>query len=365
MTRRNLLVAGVALAMYASGAAPVSAAQHTIVVTTTIQAALNAASPGDTVLVPPGIYHETVTVATSGLTIKGTRGAILDATGFSTGIRASSGSVTMGPDGFPVCPALGLHDLVVDGLTITGASFTGVFFRGVDGFAIRDGLYTGNGAYAVFPVCSRDGVIERIHAEGTRDGAIYVGDSWDVVVADNHVSASTAGIEIENSIGITVVRNQAVGNTAGIAVFSLPGLPVTASANILVADNTVTNNNLPNPIPFGSGAIGSIPTGTGILAVATQDTLITNNRVNRNDSGGIAVLAFSMPSGDPRFDPLPTNTVVSDNTVSSNGAAPDQVRSPVPGADLIHDGSGSGNCFEDNRFATSFPAGIEVLFACP
>jgi parallel beta-helix repeat protein len=224
---------------------------------------------------------------------------------------------------------------------------------------------TPSSIYAVFPVCSRDGVIERIHAEGTRDGAIYVGDSWDVVVADNHVSASTAGIEIENSIGITVVGNQAVGNTAGIAVFSLPGLPVTATANVLVADNTVTNNNLPNPIPFGSGAVGSIPTGTGILAVATQDTLITNNRVNRNDSGGIAVLAFSMPSGDPRFDPLPTNTVVSDNTVSSNGAAPDQVRSPVPGADLIHDGSGSGNCFEDNRFATSFPAGIEVLFACP
>jgi parallel beta-helix repeat protein len=366
MARRKLLMASAMLALYAGGAVlPANAAQHTIVVTTTIQAAVNAASPGDTVLVPAGVYHETVTIATSGLTIKGTRDAVLDATGFSVGIRASAGSITIGSDGYPVCPAFGLHDLAVDGLTITGASFTGVLFRGVDGFAIRDGIYTGNGAYAVFPICSRDGVIERIHADGTADGAIYVGDSWDVVVADNRVSASTAGIEIENSIGIKVVGNQAIGNTAGIVVFSLPGLPVTATANVLVADNTVTNNNLPNPIPFGSGIVGNIPTGTGILAVATQDTLITNNRVNRNDSGGIAVVAFSLPSGDPRFDPLPTHTVVSDNTVRSNGTAPDQVRSPIPGADLIYDGSGSGNCFEHNRFGTSFPAGIEGLFACP
>ena len=225
---RRMTLTFLSLALTLSATSPVlaTAADKAIVVTTTIQAAVDAASPGDTIVVPPGIYHETVTVTTSGLTIRGTRDAVLDAAGFTVGIRASSGPNTPGPDGFPVCPAFVLHDLTIDGLTIRNASFTGVLFRGVDGFAIRNGAYSGNAAYAVFPICSRDGIIERNHVEGTTDGAIYVGNSSDVVVADNHASASTVGIEIENSIGITVRNNRATGNSAGIAVFSLPGLPI-------------------------------------------------------------------------------------------------------------------------------------------
>ena len=196
---------------------------------------------------------------------------MLDAAGFAVGIRASAGPNTVGPDGFPVCPAFGLHDLTIDGLTIRNASFTGILFRGVDGFAIRNGAYSGNAAYAVFPICSRDGIIERNHVEGTTDGAIYVGNSWDVVVADNYASASTVGIEIENSIGITVRNNRATGNSAGIAVFSLPGLPIAQTSDIVITGNTTSGNNLPNPIPPGSDPIGSVPTGSGILSIATNE----------------------------------------------------------------------------------------------
>ena len=88
--------------------------------------------------------------------------------------------------------------------------------------------------------------------EGTEDGAIYVGNSWDVVVADNHASASTVGIEIENAIGITVRNNRATGNSAGIAVFSLPGLAVPLTSDILITGNSISQNNLPNPIPPGT-----------------------------------------------------------------------------------------------------------------
>src|SRR5215203_2169688 len=143
-----------AMAVLAVSVPQVGAAHAMVVVTTTIQAAVDAASPGDTVLVPPGTYHESVTITKSGLTIKGTRDAVLDATGFAVGIRASSGPIAPGPDGHLACPVLGLQNLAVDGLTIRGASFTGVLFRGVDGFSIRDGVYTANAAYAIFPICS-------------------------------------------------------------------------------------------------------------------------------------------------------------------------------------------------------------------
>ncbi len=186
----------------------------------------------------------------------------------------------------------------------------------------------------------------------------------DVVVADNHASASTVGIEIENSIGITVRNNRATGNSAGIAVFSLPGLPIAQTSDVVITGNTVSKNNLPNPIPPGSDPIGSVPTGSGILSIATNDVVIAGNRVNDNNSGGIAVIAYPFPFADPRFDPFPDGNEVRGNTVNGNGSAPDTTRSPLPGADLLHDGTGSGNCFTGNRFRTSFPADIEALFPC-
>src|SRR5689334_6753632 len=54
-----------------------------IVVSTTIQAAVDAANPGDTVRVPPGIYRENVLVNKNNITIKGQSGAILDGSGLS------------------------------------------------------------------------------------------------------------------------------------------------------------------------------------------------------------------------------------------------------------------------------------------
>src|SRR5688572_2805586 len=56
---------------------------NVIVVTTTIQAAVDAANPGDTVRVPPGTYHENVLVTKDNITIEGSAGAILDGTGVS------------------------------------------------------------------------------------------------------------------------------------------------------------------------------------------------------------------------------------------------------------------------------------------
>ncbi len=176
------------------GMAPPAMAEE-ILVSSSIQAAVDAASPGDTVVVPPGRYHETVTIGKSGITIRGNHGTVIDAAGFAVGIRA-----TPGPGG-PGCPASTLTDITVDDVRIENARFTGVLVRGVDGFTVRDGVYAGNEEYAIVPICSRNGVIEGNHVEGTDDAAIYVGNSHVVVVERNHATDSTVGIEIENSTG--------------------------------------------------------------------------------------------------------------------------------------------------------------------
>src|ERR1700687_5286229 len=65
-------VAGLALAL-SSGTAASAWASRTIVVGPgqSIQAAINEASPGDTVLVEPGVYHQSVQIRTDGITLRG------------------------------------------------------------------------------------------------------------------------------------------------------------------------------------------------------------------------------------------------------------------------------------------------------
>jgi parallel beta-helix repeat protein len=343
------LVAAVALGVASSATA------RTISVTTSIQAAVNAASPGDTVIVPPGTYHESVAVAKNDITIRGSRGAILDASGFPVGIRASAGAG---------CPLATLTGITIEGLRIENASFTGVLLSGVNGFAVRGGVYTGNDEYAIFPVCSRNGVIDGNQVGGTDDAAIYVGNSHEVVVQRNHATDSTAAIEIENSTGIVIRQNTAIGNTSGIVTFVLPGLPVKVTEDVLIEHNVVMHNNRPNPVLPSEDIIGLIPTGTGILNVGGDDVVVRDNQVVGNDSGGIGVVALPIPNPDPFVDPLPDGNEVVGNVALANGRAPDALRSPFPGADLLYDGTGTGNCFANNVFGTSIPTGLELLFGC-
>ena len=73
---RKLVSAGVALGFGIALSVPVAAAAAggtTIVVNPgqSIQAAVNTAQPGDTVLVKPGVYHQAVLLKTDGITLRG------------------------------------------------------------------------------------------------------------------------------------------------------------------------------------------------------------------------------------------------------------------------------------------------------
>ena len=353
------------LALVAALLPGVARAGQIIVVDTTIQAAVSAASPGDTVLVPPGRYRESVLVETSGITIRGSHGAVLDAEGFNNGIRVGTGSFSVGPDGFPVCPPLALHDVTVEGLTVENAERNGILLLGVDGFRISDGKYLDNEEYGIFPICSRNGVIASNRVEGTEDAGIYVGDDDEITVEGNHVSRCTIGIEIENSTDVGVRDNKAIGNTTGILVVVLPGLPIPFTEDVLIENNVVVRNNFPNPVPADSGEPeGLLPTGTGILNIGGDRVVIRDNVVNQNDSLGVAILANPFAAFDPRLEPFPDGNEVIGNVILQNGQSPDPERAQTPGADIVYDGSGTGNCFLNNRFQTEFPEGITGLFPC-
>lgn len=364
-----LVLAVLGVAVVASPAAAL--AGDTIVVTTTIQAAVDAAQPGDTILVPPGTYRESVLVDKSELTIVGTPAAILDAAGFRTGIRVGTGRISRdGPE--PACPPLAVTGFTLEGLTIKHASFSGVFLIGVDGYHLTGTKYVDNPVYGPFPVCSSNGLIDFNHVVGggsaagpSLDTGIYVGDDDRVTVRHNSVTNYVIGVVVENTINANVQDNLLKGNTAGIYAAVLPDHPRPFTNNIVIERNQVVNNNLPNPIPPDSGdEIGGVPTGVGIVNLGSDHVVVRHNRVLGNDSLGVIVLQNLFGPVDPRIEPNPDFNQVRGNVILQNGRNPDPVRAITPGADIVYDGTGTGNCFADNVFATEFPAGITASFPC-
>lgn len=326
----------------------------TVVSGTSIQAALDEAEPGDRIIVEPGVYREALVIDKPGIRlIGGTHGRQPGADGV---ILENPGGERNG------ILARDVEDIEIRNLTIRGFGANGVLLVRVDGFRLSGLAAEDNGAYGLFPVLSRHGVIERSTASGHADAGIYVGQSEDVDIRTSEAFGNVNGFEIENSTRIRATANRAHGNTAGFLVVLLPQLSVKTSADILVAGNRVSDNNLENFADEGD-IVAVVPRGSGILVVGTDRTRVEGNEVTGNDFVGIAVASTGLvatlaglPPEAIDVEPDPDGTRVRDNTVTGNGANPPDLGLGLPGVDLLWDGSGTDNCWSGNTFDSRFPA---------
>jgi parallel beta-helix repeat protein len=328
--------------------------ERVIVVSTTIQAAVDSAQPGDMVHVPDGTYRENVVVARDNITVEGSPGAILDGKGLAgdTGITVAS-----------LDPAKRINGFTLSGLTIQNYDRNGVLLRSVDNFRITSGTYLDNDEYGIFPIQSSGGLIDHNLVSGSNDTGIYVGQSHDIAVQRNRIFDCTIGIAIEVSSRIDLQGNTAKANTIGIAVHIIPGLGVTVTSDINVQGNKLVANNRPNPVTDPSEILSRIPNGIGFLNIGSDRVIVQDNRVTENHSAGIVLIRLpaDVTALDPRLDPFPDDNQVRNNVVMRNGTDPDPKIAPFPGADLLWDFSGTGNCWSGNVYKTAFPA----LPQCP
>jgi parallel beta-helix repeat protein len=345
-----------------------------------IGAAVAAASDGDKLLIEPGDYAEEIAITTDNLSLVGCGGA-------------SGNRPRIIPDGGPT-DTNGVFAANVDGLHFQSLELfdwdeNGIFVTGAQGVSFRDIIGDGNNfhtVYAVFPVVSDDVLIETSYVKGIVDAGIYVGQSTNIVVRYNRVEDNVAGIEIENSSFARVHNNYATNNTGGLLVFKLPSPPVQLGDHHNIFHNVNISNNEPN---VGSGTVGLVPAGTGMIVISTQDSDFHHNWATTNQTFGFAMLdqivinvlaapttkhcnggtndgnlctvAGDCPLGTCDLDPLPfdplspdqtthNNTVRSNNFIQ-NGGNP---HSPAPfGATLFHGlgdelGGDHNNCFTAN-----------------
>jgi parallel beta-helix repeat protein len=251
--------------------------------------------------------------------------------------------------------------LVTSKATVTLADFAiedakgdAVKVNGTKGLFIRNlrtewtgGAVETNGGYGLYPVLCSDVLIEQCIVKGASDAGIYIGQSENIIVRRNQVEKNVAGIEIENCTRADVYENRATDNSGGILVFTMPDLPKKDGRHCRVFKNDVLANNHENFAPKGN-IVASVPPGTGIMIMASDEVEVFDNVIENNQTAGMSIVSYLItdkPIQDDKYDPFCEGIHIHDNRFKSNGQKPagvlgflvsKLVGSPLP--DILYDG---------------------------
>ena len=266
------------------------------------------------------------------------------------------------------CRTHAIKGFYVRGFSVENFPRNGIQTRWVDGFEFVRNVSVNNLNNGIYPTLSANGLVQQNVSYGSLDTAMWVAGSENVRVIGNTVRGSVIGFEITVSRNVLFTQNKIYDNTVGIGLFHPNGAgnPPTAVEDFkgwVIEHNDVRDNNRPNEALPGTFQ-SALPPGIGILAAGVSDTVIAKNTVVDNDYVGIAVLGWctanSGSSNDcsvkpPITDPAASNNLVSQNTVTRNGASP-PAGAPFPAVDLLYsqfaalgDVGGAGNCFQKNK----------------
>lgn len=298
-----------------------------------IQEALILAKPGDIIRLSAGVFtlEDSLSLDVAGVQIEGEgmSQTILD---FSNqlsgaqGLSVTSDNVTL--QDFAIQNAKG------DAIKVKGV--TNIKFLRVK-TEWTNGPSSDNGAYGLYPVESKNVLIDGCVAIGASDAGIYVGQSQNIIVRNSRAEFNVAGIEIENSYFADVYNNIATNNTGGILVFDLPGLPQQGGHHVRVFKNRSVGNNTDNFAPEGN-IVGEVPRGTGIIIQANSDVEIFDNEIGENDTVNIAVVTYGNDTDDQAYYPHPKSVQIHGNKFGPTGYNPDTSKGEL--AQILFDLSG-------------------------
>lgn len=282
-----------------------------------ISEAVSQVAPGGTVIVEPGTYKESVTIAEP-LTLEAdpsqTGAVTIDATGDVNGVVIQSSNVT------------------VNGLTIENAQQAGLLAQGkgaLSNLVIENNTLTKNDQGITPALIAQQVDYETLHVVGVQnsiisnnqvidnlDGGLYVTDetasSTGNVISDNTVennqvdcgvtlAGHAPGHGVNNNL---IVANTATGNGAA-GIMLATAVPGDSVSNNVVLDNTVSGNNY-----------GGITLHTHAPGSTVNGNVIEDNTIGRN----VDSLDLGYTAGVDLFaaGSAITNTVITGNSISGN-----------------------------------------------
>ena len=302
-----------------------------------IQAAVDAASPGDMVLIAPGIYREAVRITTPHLTLRGEdRNMVILDGAFDPALK--NGVAVFGADG-----------VVIENMTARHFQLNGFYWRSVWGYRASYVTAEGNGDYGVYASDSGVGQIDHSYASGSPDAGFYIGqcDPCNALVTDVLARWNGIGFSGTNATGNLVVRDSEwTDNMSGIVPNTLDGEGLAPERGQTVVGNWVHDNgNTRAPVVPQEYAFF----GIGIAVLGGRNNEIAYNRVSGHPNVGIAV-SFVVDQNLWLAD----ENRVHDNVVWGSGIADLALVAPA----------GGGNCFATNVVGGTLPPFIEGVYSC-
>jgi nitrous oxidase accessory protein NosD len=282
-----------------------------------IQAAVDAAGPGDTILVF-GTHRENVAIETDGLTLRGVGAVILPPA--TPAVHGCFDPTQAGEAVHGIC-AVGDVDFdtgevsrYVDGVTVSGFTIRGFSGFGVAATAASHTLFKGN------------------ITSNNRDGGILAAQTLDTRILANRAWGGRFGALLTGVVGGTVATNSLDGNCVGALLFA-------GTSEYRLAANRIERNTrvcpaVPDEWPTLSGA--------GVIVFAASSNTIVANLITGNlPAGDSAFSGGVVVTGEPGAPS--TDNVVKGNAILRNDP------------DIFWDQSGTGNVFRDNLCRTSLP----------
>jgi len=358
-----------------------------------IQAAVDAARPRDTIRVAPGTYRESVFVATknkSGIKLIGDsrnpRRVVLEQKGLRGSFKRFGLDNVRGQNAIQVN---GADNVTMDGFSAYHYKANGFFVVNVTGYTMTHLVAGYGGAYGVYAFNSKGGTMSSSEAFYNNDSGFYIGQTppqsgrkLRSTIRKVKAWGNVLGFSGTNVKYTTITDSDWYNNGLGIVPNAL-----TSEKYYPPSDNVITNNRVfwnnfnyfkGAPFKLRPSATGSVPypVGTGILLFGSRDTQVVNNQVYGNYLIGIGgvqqvlmtgVTATDFPNAAERARVIDASylrrNTISGNRFGNNGA------NPNGRADLFYDGDGTGNCFSGNTAPgsqlTTVPANGSTFTPCP
>ena len=326
----------------ASGTADASTTTRVVRPGQSIQAAVDASKAGDTVLVRPGTYHESVNIGGDGIRLVGF-GATLapPAAADPESPCAGNGFCVLGDVSDAGEVNSYRSNVSITGFRITGFDGLGIIGYGARNLTVEGNDLAGNGGYGVAAFTSTGTKYLFNSAHDSGEAGLYIGDSpnANATLVGNRSYNNQFGAFLRDSQHSTLAFNQFRDNCIGIIV--LADAPGPAGNDNIVA-NLITHNTKACP----ASEDGPPLSGGGVAIVGGHDNRVTANVITDNAPSGDSIASGGVIVQAGRGGTEPVNNVVSVNLLRRNTPA-----------DLVSDGTGTGNVFSHNSCTSSLPPG--------
>lgn len=312
----------------------------------TIQSAVNAAAPGDHIVIFPGVYNESVTVNKAALRITGADRAsvILDGKNtLSMGIYVSADRV------------------LIENMTAHNYKVNAFFWKKTTGYWGRYLTAYNTGDYGLYAFESRCGQFDHDFGSGNADSAYYIGGCYpcDAVITNVDAVGNGLGYSGTNAGGNLTIRDSLFhDNAMGIVPSSLDSEPGPPNRGLTVMNNIIRNNSVRNAP--GRGLTGQY-WGIGIGLAGTSNAQVIGNTVTGNALAGIV-----LPPLPDTYVYLASSNVIYGNHVHGNGLGVPEVPTTLNmGSDLGQGAAvGPNNCWSNNDADTVSPPALQTIWGC-